>query len=106
MSSDSINGFEKSSYFYHRLLESYKHAFAKRSFLGDMNYVDVEGIVKNLTSPWYIDIIKTMINDSITFNQSYYGPAWPVQLDYGTSHTSIIAENGDAVSLTSTINTL
>lgn len=47
-----------------------------------------------------------MINDSTTYNQSYYGPSLLMNMDHGTSHTSILAPNGDAVSFTSTINTL
>ena len=38
-----------------------------------------------------------------TFEPSYYGGAWGKN-DYGTSHMSILAENGDAISCTSTIN--
>ena len=36
-------------------------------------------------------------------NQSYYGDFF-MKVDHGTSHLSVLAPNGDAVSLTSTIN--
>jgi gamma-glutamyltranspeptidase/glutathione hydrolase/leukotriene-C4 hydrolase len=47
-----------------------------------------------------------MIDDSKTFDQAYYGPGWPIKEDHGTAHISVVAQNGDAVSLTSTVNTL
>ncbi len=46
------------------------------------------------------------INDSFTVNDpSYYGADiyLPVE-DHGTAHASILAPNGDAVSVTSTVN--
>jgi gamma-glutamyltranspeptidase/glutathione hydrolase/leukotriene-C4 hydrolase len=48
------------------------------------------------------------ITDDITHNQDYY--VWPFDVmpnwarDHGTSHVSVLAENGDAVAITSTIN--
>lgn len=109
--------------YYHRLCEAFKHAYAKRSFLGDSTFVDVNQvnqstykkhsfyytipsfkILQNLTNPVYIDEIFKLINDSTTFPESYYNPEWTFQNDRGTAHISVLAENGDAVSMTSTIN--
>lgn len=49
------------------------------------------------------------ITDDMTHNQDYY--MWPSKYtggdtahDHGTSHLSVLAENGDAVACTSTIN--
>ena len=45
------------------------------------------------------------INDSYTVNEpAFYSGNSLVPDDHGTSHTSILAPNGDAVSVTSTIN--
>ena len=58
----------------------------------------------NLTNPNFIDAIFHKINDSTTFPQAYYEPSW-LSHDNGTSPMSVIGPNGDAVSMTSTINT-
>ena len=53
-----------------------------------------------------MDKLFTLINDTTTFEESYYNPAWlSSKTGSGTAHISIVAPNGDAVALTSTINT-
>ena len=45
------------------------------------------------------------IEDNKTYNNaSHYGAVFYTPEDHGTAHVSILAENGDAVSVTSTIN--
>ena len=45
------------------------------------------------------------INDSYTVNEAtFYDGKFFASDDYGTGQTSVIAPNGDAVSVTSTIN--
>jgi gamma-glutamyltranspeptidase / glutathione hydrolase / leukotriene-C4 hydrolase len=50
-----------------------------------------------------INEYRSKIKENVTFPQSYYGSCNFVN-DYGTSHTSIIGANGDAVAVTSSIN--
>ena len=57
-----------------------------------------------LVDDQYLEAIRAKINDTRTFNQSYYGISSGVN-DHGTAHISVLDEDGDAVSLTSSINT-
>lgn len=89
---------------YHRLIEAFKFAYARRSDLGDEDFVNVTELVANMTSDDYAAYIRQQINDSFTQDIDYYGPSWDVQENHGTAHTSVIAADGSAVSITSTIN--
>lgn len=61
--------------------------------------------LSNITSPDYGVQIRLKINDSSTSNDTaYYGATEFLKSDSGTAHISVIAGNGDAVSLTSSIN--
>ena len=62
-------------------------------------------LVANLTSEELALSTFSRIDDTFTVNNaSYYGGEFWNQNDAGTSHTSVVAPNGDAVSVTSTIN--
>ncbi|GAB1608054.1 glutathione hydrolase 1 proenzyme-like isoform X3 [Argonauta hians] len=91
---------------YHRLIESYKFAYAARSRLGDDLFVaNLTELIKNMTNVDYGESIRREIQDDKTFNYKYYRPSFKPHFDSGTSHISVYAPNGDAVGLTSTINT-
>jgi gamma-glutamyltranspeptidase/glutathione hydrolase/leukotriene-C4 hydrolase len=54
----------------------------------------------------FVKFIRERINDTTTFEDPlHYGAEYWTPVDEGTSHFSIIDENGLAVSVTSTINT-
>lgn len=62
-------------------------------------------LVANLTSMSYAAGIREKIFDNQTNqNQTYYGANTSLVEDHGTAHISVLAPNGDAVSVTSTIN--
>ncbi|XP_066268911.1 glutathione hydrolase 1 proenzyme-like [Branchiostoma lanceolatum] len=90
---------------YHRIVEAFKFAYAKRTELGDPNFVDVDELVTNMTSRAYAESLRQKINDTRTYNYMYYGPSYASPPDGGTSHLSVMAPNGDAVAVTSTVNT-
>lgn len=90
---------------YHRIIEAFKFAYAKRSALGDEDFVDMEELVANLTSQDYADSLRAQITDDSTHDTEYYGPSFTIVEDSGTSHISVVDQFGNAVSITSTINT-
>ena len=48
--------------------------------------------------------LRTKIKSRSYPNESYYGGYYSQQPDYGTSHLSVLSEEGDAVAATDTIN--
>ncbi|KAK7082763.1 hypothetical protein SK128_003095 [Halocaridina rubra] len=90
---------------HHRITEAMKWAYAKRTELGDADFVDMSELTKNLTSDFYSSEIRRQITDDRTFQDpEHYGAVTAVDEDHGTAHFSLLAPNGDAVSATSTIN--
>ncbi len=60
-----------------------------------------------MTSDAYTAHIRAQIDDARTFNESHYGAQWAppgATVGAGTAHESVIAPDGSAVSVTSTIN--
>ncbi|XP_046333062.2 glutathione hydrolase 1 proenzyme-like [Haliotis rufescens] len=102
---DSLSTNEKSVLTYHRIVEAMKFAYAKRTDLGDEDFVDVAELIQNMTSRDYADSIRAKINDFRTEDTDFYGPTFYDSVKTGTTHTSIIDAQGNAVAITSTINT-
>ncbi|KAI8999293.1 gamma-glutamyltranspeptidase [Gaertneriomyces semiglobifer] len=93
----------------HRLIESYKHAYAERTFYGD----PIDPVYRNITaiSEQYMqkDMSlkkRLMIDDDKTYEPAYYGPEFEGVETHGTMHVSVLDENGMGVSMTSTVNLL
>ncbi|KAJ0176523.1 hypothetical protein K1T71_007702 [Dendrolimus kikuchii] len=103
--SSSINTTEDKILTYHRILEAFKFAYATRTKLGDMDFVNLRELIRNITSLESGERTRLLINDTMTSNNTdTYGIKDYSQPDSGTAHISIIANNGDAVSVTSSIN--
>ncbi|XP_077996194.1 glutathione hydrolase 1 proenzyme-like [Glandiceps talaboti] len=92
---------------YHRITEAFKYAFAYRTELGDEDYVDIEQLVEDMTSDEYAEGIRLLINDSTTYSDvDHYGAVFLTDgSNAGTSHISVVDKFGNAVSVTSTVNT-
>lgn len=91
--------------FYHRLMETYKFAYAKRTLLGDV-VLDPQ-FLNEFTNKTYAKHIRNLIWDNQTFNDPHhYGHIFDNGKDDGTAHISVLARNGDAITVTSTINTM
>ncbi|CAG9813957.1 unnamed protein product [Phaedon cochleariae] len=101
---DTTNHFSITNY--QRIIESFKFAYAKRTELGDVNdSLEINQLIANLTSRAYAEGIRSRISDNSTSQDgSYYGATKSLTEDHGTAHISVLAPNGDAVSVTSTIN--
>lgn len=103
--SDSIKNTESTVSTYHRIIEAFKFSMAKKTFLGDPGFVNVTEIVGELTSDNIAEDIRKKIIDGETFSDPvHYGASSEGKDDHGTAHISVLAPNGDAVSVTSTVN--
>lgn len=88
-----------------RIIEAFKFAYGYRTKLGDDNFVNISDVVSNMTSKSFAEEIRTKISDTTTSqNASYYGAEVSLLEDHGTAHLVVLAPNGDAISVTSTIN--
>ncbi|XP_077988516.1 glutathione hydrolase 1 proenzyme-like [Glandiceps talaboti] len=90
---------------YHQFIEACKFSFDGFSQLGDPGFVKATPMLNELLSKGYADDIRATIHiDRPTFNNSEeYSDEASVDSP-GSTHISVIAENGDAVSMTSSIN--
>ena len=103
-----IEGFEltkmgRSAEAIHLIVEGLKHAFADRAgWLGDTDFVDVP--LQRLTSQTYADKLRKKIKRDDVLEPKAYGSKAPMPDKPGTSHMSVIDEDQNMLSCTSTIN--
>ncbi|KAJ6638687.1 Scoloptoxin SSD14 [Pseudolycoriella hygida] len=130
-----LNGFlpfVRNLTFYQRFVECFKFAYAKRTELADHYYAPeayevrflllaTDDLIHELFNKIihrgktfqkmlgadFAQEIRSQIEDDRTYQTyEHYGANFSIPDDHGTAHISIIAPNGDAVALTSTINTI
>uniref|UniRef100_A0A6P7EXW8 Glutathione hydrolase 1 proenzyme-like isoform X1 n=1 Tax=Diabrotica virgifera virgifera TaxID=50390 RepID=A0A6P7EXW8_DIAVI len=90
---------------YQKMIETFKFAYAKRTHLGDENFVNVTEVMADLTSKAFAEQLRNMINLTATSSDiTYYGANATVPQDQGTANLCFLAPNGDAIVVTSTIN--
>ncbi|CAB3398691.1 unnamed protein product [Caenorhabditis bovis] len=90
---------------YHRLIEIEKFAYAQRTKLGDIKFVEsAKSLVDEMMTEEYTKKIASMIKETAQPLEYYGGDKQTMAPDHGTSHVSIIDAQGNAVSATSTVN--
>ena len=95
----------------HRSIEAMKHAFAVRMHLGDDHGAQEarnKDVIADALSLGFADELRSLIRDDVVLDVDEYGGRYAVRIspeDHGTSHLSVVDEDGMAVSLTTTINT-
>ncbi|XP_030380992.1 scoloptoxin SSD14 [Scaptodrosophila lebanonensis] len=92
--------------YWQRLIETFKHAYGHRTNLGDIHFEpEVREVYEKLIDPEFATEIRELIVDDRTFTDiAYYGANFSNVEDHGTAHISVLSPNGDAISVTSTIN--
>ncbi|XP_073258901.1 glutathione hydrolase 1 proenzyme-like [Porites lutea] len=107
MTSSARDGTDASVLTYHRIIEAFKFGYAWRSRLGDPAFnmdKKINEIAQNMIEQQLGDKLRKLIQDDQTQdNVSYYARLYS-DADYGTTHLAVLAKNGDAVSVTSTVN--
>lgn len=91
--------------YFHKLIESFKFSYAKRTHLGDLPYN--QSFIDEISGMTAANHMRSMIEPDKTFNDyKHYGADYSIVEDHGTAHVSVLAENGDSISITSTINSM
>ncbi|XP_042072019.1 glutathione hydrolase 5 proenzyme isoform X3 [Haplochromis burtoni] len=97
------NTTDEKTLFYHRYIEALKFANGLRKRIGDPKFDPANFTkAKNLTEDNFADCIRSLITNE-THAPEYYGDTQYVD-SKGTTHVSVLAEDGSAVSVTSSIN--
>lgn len=100
-----VDTIEKETLLYHRVTEAFKFAFSYRSEFGDPAFVNNTDLVAQLKDEKFAESIRLKIDDKITHNDpKFYDAKHYSKTNHGTSPLTLIAPNGDAVAVTTTIN--
>lgn len=105
MTSESMSTLHNMTTTVHRMVEAFKYAYARRTELGDPDFIDIKDLLANLMSEEYANSVRSQIMDDRTYEEAgHYGAVFYNPEDHGTAHISIISPEGDAVAVTSTVN--
>ncbi|BFZ57233.1 hypothetical protein PYCC9005_004284 [Savitreella phatthalungensis] len=88
----------------HRLVEAMKWMAAGRTELGDPFFVDNRDRQRELMGGEFASSAAGNTSDGYTHPWQHYNPKYERVADHGTTHISAIDEEGNAVSITTTVN--
>ncbi|XP_059193283.1 gamma-glutamyltransferase 5a [Centropristis striata] len=97
----SLKG-EQKTLAYHHLVEAFKFANGLKKHIRDPRFSSEE-MAKKFTEDSFAKHIRSLISSSETHDPQYYNIT-PYLDSMGTTHVSVLADDGSAVSVTSTIN--
>uniref|UniRef100_A0A803JCP7 Gamma-glutamyltransferase 5 n=1 Tax=Xenopus tropicalis TaxID=8364 RepID=A0A803JCP7_XENTR len=89
---------------YHRIAEAMKFANGQKIKMADFGMKRMEELKETVLSETFAQQIRERINDYGNHSLSYYSLNGPHSESFGTSHISVISQDGSAVSATSSIN--
>ncbi|XP_053136361.1 glutathione hydrolase 5 proenzyme isoform X2 [Hemicordylus capensis] len=90
---------------FHYIAETLKFANGQRAKVEDLEFSKIkEGIVRALISEPFADHIRQLIDERGDHSASHYNNPQLRMASFGTAHVSVVAADGSAVSVTSTIN--
>ncbi|CAG2198857.1 CD224 [Mytilus edulis] len=87
---DSLKDTPSKALAFHKMIEAIKLSYGERFKLVDEDFVDG---------------VKELVEKTKTHDIEYYANATEAAHDQGTAHVSVLSPEGDAVSVTSTVNT-
>ncbi|KAI5614317.1 gamma-glutamyltransferase 5 [Silurus asotus] len=99
-SPSSVTG-EKRKLMLHKYIETLKFANGQRRNIRDPQYSHDNS--QHLMNSSFVDQIRSMISSTETKPPYFYNVTWSPD-GFGTTHVSVLASDGSAVSVTSTIN--
>ncbi|KAM3965264.1 glutathione hydrolase 1 proenzyme [Aphomia sociella] len=98
-----------SNLYWHRVVETFKYAYGKRTGLGDplhsnLSY-NIAELERNLTDPSWAAAYRDLVDDTKTYSDwRHYGGDFEGADDHGTAQIIVVGPDGSAISVTSTIN--
>ncbi|KAH9376548.1 hypothetical protein HPB48_010071 [Haemaphysalis longicornis] len=89
---------------FHRMVESFKYAYAKTNELSDEDFANMSASVRSMSSVENVRRTLSLIDDQRTYDDpKHYGLHRLGRMQHGSSHFAFLSPVGDAVSMTSSL---